>query len=281
MARRACARRVPLCTASAAREVSPVGMTGVASIDLNADLGEGDNVDPPPDDDALLEVVTSANVACGAHAGNPEIMRHTCERAAALGVAIGAHVSYADRDEFGRRVLDVHPGALADDLAAQIVLLDGVAREAGTHVSYVKPHGALYNTIVEDHAHAQAVVDAVAHHGGGLAVMGLPGSAVLRLAGAAGLATVAEAFADRAYTAAGTLVPRSQPGAVLHDIDEVVARVVRLAIDGVVIAVDGTVVPVDAASVCVHGDTPESVAMARAIRDALSRAGVVVERFRP
>jgi UPF0271 protein len=148
-------------------------------------------------------------------------------------------------------------------------------------VSYVKPHGALYNTIVEDVAVAQAVVDAAVSTGGDLAVMGLPGSAVLRLAAAAGLPTIGEAFADRAYTSAGTLVPRGLPGAVLHDVDEVVARVVHLAVAREVVAIDGTAVPVAADTVCVHGDTPESVAMARAVRRALSGAGVVVERFRP
>ena len=246
------------------------------TIDLNADLGEGDNVVPVPDDDAMLEVVTSANVACGAHAGDEAIMRRTCERAAALGVSIGAHVSYRDRADFGRRFVDVDPVELADDLAAQIALLDGVARSVGARVSYVKPHGALYNTIVDHHDHARAVVDAVRAHGQDLAVMGLPGSEVLQMADAAGLCTIREAFADRAYTAAGTLVPRSQPGAVLHDVDTVVERVVRLALTGEITAVDGTVVAVDAQSVCVHGDTPDSVAMARAIRAALDVAGVGV-----
>jgi UPF0271 protein len=243
--------------------------TGRASIDLNADLGEGDNLDPAPDDEALLTLVTSANVACGAHAGNPTIMRHTCERAAALGVAIGAHVSYRDRDHFGRRFLDVGPDELTDDLCAQIALLDRIARETGSRVTYVKPHGSLYNTIVDHAPHAQAVVDAVQRSGDDLAVMGLPGSEVLRRAASTGLTTIGEAFADRAYTAEGTLVPRGVAGAVLHDVDEVVARVLRLATAGEIVAIDGTVVPVEATSVCVHGDTPEAVALARAIRAAV------------
>lgn len=250
----------------------------MASIDLNADLGEGDNLDPTPDDDALLQIVTSANVACGAHAGNPDIMRRTCDRAARLGVAIGAHVSYRDRDDFGRRVLDVDPDELADDLAGQIALLDSIARTAGTRVSYVKPHGALYNRIVADPRHAQAVVDGVVRSGETLAVMGLPGATVLRLAAAADLPVIAEAFADRGYTPDGTLVPRSEPGAVLQDVDDVVTRVVRLAVRREIVAVDGTVVHVDASSVCVHGDTPDAVAMAQAIRAALEQAGVSVAR---
>lgn len=248
----------------------------MASIDLNADLGEGDNFDPAPDDGALLEIVTSANVACGAHAGNPEIMRRTCERAATLGLAIGAHVSCRDRDGFGRRFLDVEPDDLLADLVGQIGVLDDIARSVGTRVSYVKPHGALYNAVVDHEAHARAVIGAVRARGSSLAVMGLPGSAVLRLAIEAGVPAVGEAFADRAYTPAGTLVPRSHPGAVLHDVEEVVARVVRLALEGTVLAVDGTVVPVAAASVCVHGDTPDAVALARSVRAALLEVGVDV-----
>jgi UPF0271 protein len=251
-------------------------VTIVASIDLNADLGEGDNLDPVPDDDALLDIVTSANVACGAHAGNPAIMRETCERAAAGGLAIGAHVSYRDRDGFGRRFVDVDPGALLDDLVEQIGALDDIARSVGTRVSYVKPHGALYNAVVHHEAHARAVIAAVLARGSDLAVMGLPGSTVLRRAAEMGVPTIGEAFADRAYTAEGALVPRSRPGAVLHDVDEVVERVVRLAVDRTVVAVDGTVVPVHAASVCVHGDTPDAVALASAIRAALLEVGVTL-----
>jgi UPF0271 protein len=257
--------------ASAVREV-----TTMVSIDLNADLGEGDNLDPAPDDDALLAIVTSANVACGAHAGHPTIMRHTCERAAALGVAIGAHVSYRDRDHFGRRFIDVDPGVLADDIVEQIGVLDDIARSVGTRVTYVKPHGALYHAIIDHEAHARAVVRAAVAQGTDLAVMGQPGSAVLHLAAEAGVTTIGEAFADRAYTPRGALVPRSRPGALLHDVNEVVARVVRLAVDGTVVAIDGTVVPVHAASVCVHGDTPDAVDMARSIRAALLDVGVFV-----
>jgi 5-oxoprolinase (ATP-hydrolysing) subunit A len=251
-------------------------VTAPSTIDLNADLGEGDNADPAPDDAALLEIISSANVACGAHAGDENTMRRTCERAAALGVAIGAHVSYRDRAAFGRRFVEVEAEALAADLAGQIALLDGIARSAGTRVSYVKPHGALYNAIVDHETPARCVVDAALGHGTDLAVMGLPGSAVLRLADEAGLRTIGEAFADRAYTATGSLVPRGQAGAVVHDVDEVVARTVRLALAGEVVAIDGTVVPVDAASICVHGDTPGAVVLARSVRSSLLRAGVAV-----
>ena len=248
-------------------------------IDLNADLGEGYGRWSLGDDAALLGVVTSANVACGGHAGDPTTMRRTCEAAAARGVAVGAHVAYRDLAGFGRRFVDVDPAELADDVLHQIGGLQAVARAAGTRVAYVKPHGGLYNAVVSSEAQAAAVVRAVRELDTSLPQLGLPGSAYLRLATAAGLPTVGEAFADRAYTPEGTLVSRREPGAVVHDPDVVVARSVRLATRGEVEAVDGSVLSVDVGSLCVHGDTPGAAALAAAVRDALVEAGVTLAAF--
>jgi UPF0271 protein len=244
------------------------------TVDLNADLGEGFGVWRLGDDDALLGVVTSANVACGFHAGDPTTMRRVCTRAVAAGVAIGAQVSYRDLAGFGRRFIDVEPAELADDVLYQLGALDGVARASGGRVRYVKPHGALYNAVVTHEAQAAAVVAAVRDSDPSLPVLGLPGSALFRAAEDAGLRTVAEGFADRGYTPEGTLVPRREPGALLHDPAAVAARAVRMAADGVVEAADGTLVPVEIASICVHGDTPGAVELARAVRTALGEAGL-------
>jgi UPF0271 protein len=248
-------------------------------MDLNADLGEGFGVWRLGDDDALLEVVSSANVACGFHAGDPSIMRRVCERAVAGGVAIGAQVSYRDLAGFGRRFLDVAPAELADDVLYQLAALDGIARSVGGRVAYVKPHGALYNATVTHQEQARAVVDAVARYDGSLAVLGLPGSALLQEAGGADLRAVTEGFADRGYTAEGTLVRRSRPGALIEDAAVVAERAVRMAVERVVVAVDGSVVEADVASVCVHGDTPGAVELARSVRTALTAAGLTVAPF--
>jgi UPF0271 protein len=248
-------------------------------IDLNADVGESFGAWTLGDDDAMLHVVTSANVACGFHAGDPLTLRTTCRYAAERGVVVGAQVGYRDLAGFGRRFVDVPPDELAADVVYQIGALAAMARVAGTRVAYVKPHGALYNAIVTHEGQARAVVEAVAAVDRSLPILGLPGSVVLELAAHAGLRTVAEAFADRAYTRDGTLVPRSQPGAVLRDVDAVATRVVRLVRDGVVTAVDGREVAVDAESVCIHGDTPGAVRMARAVRSALEAEGVTIAPF--
>ncbi len=243
-------------------------------VDLNADLGEGYGTWTLGDDAAMLAVVTSANIACGFHAGDPTTLLRTCREAVAAGVRIGAQVGYHDLVGFGRRFLDVTAEDLTADVIYQIGALDGLARAAGGRVSYVKPHGALYNTIVHHDAQAQAVVDAVTAYDPSLPVLGLPGSQFLRRARAAGLRAVPEAFADRAYTSAGTLVSRREPGAVLHDVDDVARRVLTLVTDRTVTAVDGTAVAVDADSVCLHGDTPAAVDMARAVRELLQRHGI-------
>ena len=249
------------------------------SIDLNSDLGEGFGRWSLGDDDALLSVITSANVACGFHAGDPSIMRRVCEQAVEHGVAIGAQVGYPDLAGFGRRFIDIDPGELADAVLYQIGALQAFARAAGGEVSYVKPHGALYNTIVHHEAQAGAVVDGVARFAQRMPVLGLPGSAFLRLAGDAGLRPFAEAFADRAYCSDGSLVPRSEPGAVIHDPDVLVERATQMAVAGTVVAVDGTVVDAAPVSICVHGDTPGAVELATRVRLALAAAGVTVAAF--
>jgi UPF0271 protein len=252
---------------------------GSRRIDLNADLGEGFGVWRLGDDEALLGLVSSANVACGFHAGDPSIMRRVCAQAAARGVAVGAQVSYRDLAGFGRRFVDVEPAALTDDLLYQLAALDGIARVSGTRVSYVKPHGALYNAAVVHEAHARSVVDAVLAFDRRLPVLGLPGSALLREAETSGLRPVSEGFADRGYTATGALVPRTEPGALVHDPLVVAERVVRMAADGVVVAVDGTRLFMPVESVCVHGDTAGAVELAQVVRTALGAAGLTVAPF--
>jgi UPF0271 protein len=248
-------------------------------IDLNSDVGESFGRWRLGDDDAVLAMVTSANVACGFHAGDPRTLRLTCETAAERGVVVGAQVGYRDLAGFGRRFIDVDPLELTDDVLYQIGALEAMAKAAGTSVRYVKPHGALYNAAVHHEKQAQAVVDAVLAYDDGLPLLGLPGSKLLDLAERAGLRTVREAFADRGYTPDGTLVPRSEDGAVLSDPEEVGRRVVRMVTEGSVLAVDGSEVAVDAESVCLHGDSPGAVAMAEAVRAGLEAAGVEIRAF--
>lgn len=252
-------------------------------IDLNADLGEGFGHWRLGDDDALLDLVTSANVACGFHAGDPSTMRRVCGAAVARGVRIGAQVGYRDLAGFGRRDIEYDPHELADDVLFQIGALDAFARAAGDRVRYVKPHGALYNRIVHDAVQAEAVVRAVVTFASAydvpVPVLGLPGSVFLDLAATAGLQVTAEAFADRAYTASGTLVPRSVPGAVLTSPEKVAGRAMEMAVSGTVRAIDGALVTVKPQSLCVHGDSPSAVAMARAVREGLESVGVEVKSF--
>jgi UPF0271 protein len=251
----------------------------MTSIDLNADLGEGFGRWRLTDDEQLLSVVTSANVACGFHAGDATTMRRVCELAAARGVRIGAQVSYRDLAGFGRRAMDVPSAELTAEVAYQIGALEVFARAAGTRVSYVKPHGALYNRVVHDEEQAAAVVAGVLLADATLPVLGLPGSRLLEAAGKAGLETVTEAFADRAYTEEGTLVPRGEEGAVLTDPEAVVARSVELARDRAVTARSGARIAVEARSLCLHGDTPGAVELARRVRDRLETSGIRVEAF--
>jgi UPF0271 protein len=248
-------------------------------VDLNADLGEGFGRWELGDDDALLHVVTSANVACGFHAGDGVTMRRVCERAAERGVAIGAQVGYRDLPGFGRRFIDVEPHALAQDVVYQLGALQAFAAVAGSRVRYVKPHGALYNAIVTHEEQAGALVQAVLDVDASLPVMGLPGSAWLRQAEQAGLRVVREAFADRAYTPQGALVPRRLPGAVLHDADEIARRCVAMATGQPVQDVDGGELRLSPESICVHGDTDGAVEIARRVRAELERAGVALHPF--
>ncbi|WP_442914133.1 LamB/YcsF family protein [Kribbella sp. NBC_00359] len=248
-------------------------------MDLNADLGEGFGSWAMGDDSALLDVVTSANVACGFHAGDPSIMRRVTGEAVERGVAIGAHVGYADKAGFGRRFVDIEPAALRDEVVYQIGALDAFARIAGDRVRYVKPHGALYNTIGSHEEQAAAVVSAVADYDKTLPVLGLPGSAWLRLARDAGLTVVHEAFADRAYTAEGTLVSRRLDGSVLHDADEIAARCTAMATGRPIQDNAGGSLTLSPASICVHGDTPGAVDIARRVRAAVEGAGVTLRPF--
>ena len=248
-------------------------------IDLNADLGESFGRWTLGDDEAMLGVVTSANVACGFHAGDPRGLLRVCEQAAERSVVIGAQVGYRDLAGFGRRFIDVEPADLVADVVYQIGALQGICAAVGTAVRYVKPHGALYNAVVHHEAQAAAVVEAVRRVDASLPVLGLPGSVLLRLAEAAGLATVTEAFADRGYLADGTLVPRGREGAVLQDPETVAARAVRLVVTGEVEGADGSPVTVRARSLCVHGDSPGAVSMATAVRAGLEAAGVTLAPF--
>ncbi|WP_062379316.1 LamB/YcsF family protein [Demequina pelophila] len=258
-------------------------------IDLNADLGEGFGRWSLTDDDALLDVITSANIACGFHAGDPSTMRRVCELAVERGVAIGAQVSYRDLAGFGRRAMDVPFEELAAEVAYQIGALDIFARAAGGRVAYVKPHGALYNRCVADAEQAAAVVEGVrlASAAGGarstgaamLPILGLPGSRLLEAALAAGHAAVTEAFADRAYTPHGTLVPRTEHGAVVHDPELVVSRAVAMATGEAVVSIEGGALAISARSLCVHGDTPGAAALAARVRAELAAAGVEIGPF--
>jgi UPF0271 protein len=251
----------------------------VRSIDLNADLGEGFGRWALGDDEALLDIVTSANVACGFHAGDPATMHRICRAAVARGVAVGAQVGYRDLAGFGRRRIDYDLDELRDDVLYQIGALAGFCRVAGGRVDYVKPHGALYNTAAVEEGQASAVVAAVRAYDATLPVLCQPGSVLARLSAEAGLTVVGEGFADRGYRTDGTLVPRSAPGALIHEPEAVVARAVRMAVEGVVETPDGRVVPCPVESICVHGDTPGAVSLAERVRDGLAAAGRSVAPF--
>ncbi len=253
--------------------------SGQLAIDLNADLGESFGAWRLGDDEAMLAVVTSANVACGFHAGDPLTIRRTCAAAVAHGVTIGAQVSYRDLAGFGRREMAVPADELTAELLYQIAALDGVARAEGGRVSYVKPHGALYNRAVWDAEQAAAVAAAIASYDPALPLLTLPRSAAGTAAVQAGLTVVAEAFADRAYRDDGTLVPRGQPGAVLSDPECVAARIVEMVTSGSVESVTGIRLPLQPQSICVHGDTPGAVTLAQAVRTALEQAGLTLAAF--
>jgi 5-oxoprolinase (ATP-hydrolysing) subunit A len=247
--------------------------------DLNADLGESFGAWTLGDDAALMQIITSANVACGFHAGDPLTLRKTCAMAVSRGVAIGAQVSYRDLAGFGRREMDVPHAELTAEILYQIAALDGIARAEGASVRYVKPHGALYHRVARDPVQGDALIQAVRAYDPSLPLLTKPDGHAAEIARAAGLRVVTEAYADRAYGADGALVSRGQPGAVLTDPDLVAGRAVRMVLAGTVQAIDGTQVRLDARSLCIHGDTAGAVALARAVRVALEQAGVTLAPF--
>ena len=249
------------------------------TIDLNSDLGESFGQWHMGDDAAMLDIVTSANVACGFHAGDPAGILRTLKAAAAKGVTIGAHVAYPDLVGFGRRNMDVSSDELTADVIYQIGALQALATAAGTSVRYVKPHGALYNTIAHDKRQALAVIEAIRAVDARLVLVALAGSPLIELARREGLTCIAEAFADRAYTPQGTLVSRREPGAVLHDAEQVAQRMLRLVQTGTVEAIDGSTTHIDADSICVHGDSPGAIQMAREVRQLLEQSGVSLQSF--
>jgi UPF0271 protein len=248
-------------------------------IDLNADLGESYGAWRMGDDDAMFALVTSANVACGFHAGDPLTMRRSARLAAEHGVALGAHPGYRDRAGFGRRALAVAVDELAAEVVYQVGALAATARSAGVEVRYVKAHGALYHRLGADPAAASAVADALAAFDPGLVLLGPPEGELERAAAAAGLRYAREAFIDRGYLADGSLVPRHEPGALVHDPEAAADRALELVETGGVTADDGARVELAPDSLCLHGDTPGAVAMAHAVRSALEAAGVEIRTF--
>jgi len=249
------------------------------SVDLNSDLGEGFGAYRMGDDEAILKIVSSANVACGMHAGDPHIMARTFARAKELGVAVGAHPGYPDLWGFGRREMSFTPDEIEQFVAYQIGAAMGVSTYAGHPISYVKPHGALGNLSQVDATVAGAIVRAMAAVDRNLVLLTYPDGHATRIAKEMCLRTCAEVFADRAYTATGQLVSRKLPGAVLHDPEEVAARVLRMVNAGAVETVEGTSLPLDIGSICVHGDSPGAIQMAAAIRQRLMEAGVEIKSF--
>jgi 5-oxoprolinase (ATP-hydrolysing) subunit A len=244
----------------------------VRQLDLNADVGEGD----PKADEALLPLVTSANVACGVHAGDPHTMRATVALAVNEGVAVGAHPGYDDRENFGRRPMQLSAGEINELLLSQLGALDAIARGAGVLLQHVKPHGALYNQAETDRTLAAAIVAAVRAFDSNLRLVGRAGSAMADAAAAVGHPFTPEAFADRRYRADGSLLPRSQPGAVLTDPEEVARQVRSLVTHGEVVASDGSHLSIAFETLCLHGDTPGSAVLAARIRQELSALGVGV-----
>ncbi|MEU4639706.1 5-oxoprolinase subunit PxpA [Micromonospora sp. NPDC023814] len=248
-------------------------------MDLNADLGEGFGIWRLGDDTALLDLVTSANVACGFHAGDASTMRQVCEAATGRGVAVGAQVGYRDLAGFGRRHIAYAFAELRDEVTYQLGALDAFCRLFHSRVRYLKPHGALYHAAACDEAQAAALVAAVGDYDDRLPLLCSPGSVLAQLAAGAGLRVVAEGFADRGYLPNGSLVPRTAPGALVTDPEEVAARAVRMATERTVVAVDGSVVPCPVESICLHGDAPGAVRCAELVRAALIDAGVTLTPF--
>jgi UPF0271 protein len=249
------------------------------SVDLNADLGEGYGPWSMGDDAAMLDIVTSANVACGGHASDPETMYRTLAMARERGIVVGAHPSYPDREGFGRRRLPCTPGEVERFVAAQVGQLMAVAALAGTRVRYVKPHGALGNVAAVEAEVAAAILRATRAVDPGLAVLAISGTVLEQQARAAGFAVFSEIFADRGYTAEGNLVPRSEPGALITDADAATDRILAFLASGRMPAVDGSLIALEVASICIHGDSDHAVHMARHLKSALVAKGVAVRPF--
>lgn len=249
-------------------------------IDLNSDLGESFGPWPMGQDEALMTSITSANVACGFHAGDPSVMRRTVDLAKHHDVAIGAHPGFPDLAGFGRRELQATAREVEDMVLYQVSALAGVAAAAGVRLQHVKAHGALYNMACRDRDLARAIAQAVAAFDQSLVLFGLPDSELLRAGERAGLGVAAEAFADRAYEPNGSLASRRQAGSVIHDAAEVVARAVRMIREHEVIATDGSIIPITAHTICLHGDTPGSAELARHVRHGLENAGITVTALR-
>ncbi|WP_333814180.1 LamB/YcsF family protein [Tabrizicola sp.] len=245
-------------------------------IDLNSDLGEGFGPWEMGDDAAMLDLVTSANIACGGHAGDPETMFKTLRLAVDRGVTIGAHPGYADPMGFGRRVIPMSGAEITRMVAAQVGALEGVGRLAGARVGYVKPHGALGNLAADDRAVAESILAALPD---GMAVLAISGTELELAARAAGIRVFSEIFADRAYLPNGKLVPRSRPGAVLHDAEAAAVRLLAFLKTGLMPVIEGAPIPLAAQSICVHGDSPGALQMATVIRARLQAAGVTLESF--
>ena len=245
-------------------------------IDLNSDLGESFGPWPMGQDAALMDSISSANVACGFHAGDPGVMRATIALAREKGVAIGAHPGFPDLVGFGRREIKATPAEVEDMVLYQVAALAGMASALGSRLQHVKPHGALYNMACRDRSLADAIAKAVAAFDRSLILFGLPNSELLRAGAAAGLPVAAEVFADRAYDPDGSLTARSKPGSVIHDTGKVVERAIRMVRDGKVVAVDGSTIELQADTICLHGDTPGAAEHARAVRRGLESAGIRV-----
>lgn len=248
----------------------------MSRIDLNADLGESFGPWPMGTDEALMASISSANVACGFHAGDPSVMRRTVALAKSNGVAVGAHPGFPDLVGFGRRELSASPDEVTDMVLYQVAALAGVAASQGVRLQHVKAHGALYNMAVRSRALADAIANGTAAFDRSLILFGLSGSELLNAGERAGLRVAAEVFADRAYESEGTLVPRTRPGSVIHDPNEVVSRAIRMVRDRAVVAIDGSLVQLRADTICVHGDTPGAADLARQVRRGLEAAGIAV-----
>lgn len=248
-------------------------------VDLNADVGESFGVWTMGDDRALMESITSANIACGGHAGDPVVMRHTVRLAREHGVAVGAHPGFADLQGFGRRELRMAPDDVEALVLSQVGALAAIARVQGVALRHVKPHGALYNMAARDTALADAIARAVKAFDPGLVLFGLSGSLLIQAGEAAGLRTASEVFADRSYLPDGSLVDRAVAGAVVHDAAAVVDRAVQMAREGSVVAANGARIRLRADTICLHGDTPGAAALAREVRRGLESNGVAVRAF--